>query len=84
MMFCEATFIAADGTKTTTYHTGESTAKAHMRQHLNKKTLRGDKRVTLTVHKFVAGKPALLEWLNKRDEKPVAAAVTITADEPTV
>jgi hypothetical protein len=55
-----------------------------MRQQLNKKTLRGDKRVTLTVHKFAAGKPALLEWLNKRDEKPVAATVTITADEPTV
>ena len=80
MMFCEATFTAADGTKTTTYHTGESTAKAHMRQQLNKKTLRGDKRVVLTVHKFASGKPALLAWLNKREEN----TVTITIDEPTV
>ena len=82
MMFCEATFTAADGTKTTTYHTGESTAKAHMRQQLNKKTLRGDKRVALAVHKLAAGKPALLEWLNKREENSVT--ITIAADEPTV
>lgn len=72
MMFCEATFVATNGKQVTTYHTGESTAKAYMRQQLDKKSLRGDKRVTLSVVKIAAGKPALLEWLNKREETVAA------------